>query len=71
MTIDTVKRELKEHIGDVVTINCSLGRNKYETYHVEIKELYNHIFLVEVPDKKEIKSFAYTDILTKVIKIKY
>lgn len=44
MTIDTVKRELKEHIGDVVTINCSLGRNKYETYHVEIKELYNHIF---------------------------
>ena len=73
MTIEDVKSELKNHIGDDATIKYHLGRNKYEQYHVVIKELYNYVFLVEMKqeDNKEIKSFSYSDIITKTIHIDY
>lgn len=72
MTITKIKEELLEHVGDSVTLNYNLGRNKYETYEVVIKKLYNNIFLVELKDETRIvKSFSYTDIITKTIKIHY
>ncbi|MCI8445398.1 MAG: hypothetical protein HFG15_03055 [Bacilli bacterium] len=72
MTITKVKAELHNHVGDVVTLNYNLGRNKYETYEVIIKQLYNNIFLVQLKDQTSIvKSFSYTDIITKTIKIDY
>ena len=73
MTIESVKKELNNHVGDIVTIKYNLGRNKYEKYDVLIKELYNHIFLVEAGtnENKIIKSFSYSDIITKTIKIDY
>ena len=72
MNIELVKSELNNHIGKDVTIKYNLGRNKYESYNVRIKELYNYIFLVETLDKKaNIKSFSYSDIITKTIKIDY
>lgn len=69
MTIDKVKAVLKEHIGDIVTINYDLGRNKYESYDVKIKDLYNHVFTVELNNC--LKSFSYSDIITKTIKIDF
>ncbi len=73
MTIEKVKQQLHEHIGDVVTIKYNLGRNKFEKYDVVIKELYNHVFLVEInkENNTEIKSFSYSDVITKTIKIDY
>lgn len=71
MTIEKIKEELNDHIGEKVTIKYNLGRNKYEKYTVQIKELYNNIFLVENSTSKQIKSFSYSDIITKVIKIDY
>ena len=47
-----------------------MGRNKIEKYNVKIKETYKNIFIVET-NKTEIKSFTYTDIMTKTIKIDY
>lgn len=70
MTIDKVKEELNNHLGDKITIKYNLGRNKYEKYDVIVKELYNHIFLVELSNTN-IKSFSYSDIITKTIKIDY
>ena len=49
MTIEEIKKDLKEHIGKEAMIKYSLGRNKYESYHVRVKELYEYIFLVELP----------------------
>ena len=69
MTISKVKKELLEHIGDVVSIKYSLGRNKYEEYEAIIKELYDYVFLVECDNV--VKSFSYIDVITKVIKIDY
>lgn len=65
VTIPDVKKKLNEHIGDKVTINYNLGRNKFEEYDVIIKDLYNFVFTVELGD--EIKSFSYSDIITKTI----
>ena len=68
-TINRVKEVLKEHIGDIVTINYDLGRNKYESYDVRIKDLYQHVFTVELKDM--VKSFSYSDVITKTIKIDF
>ena len=69
MTISKVKKELLEHLGDVVSIKYSLGRNKYEEYEAIVKELYDYVFLVECDNV--VKSFSYTDVITKVIRIDY
>lgn len=72
MNPNLVKEKLNSHIGKEVIIKYSLGRNKYEKYKVVIKELYKNIFLVEVKDEnKEIKSFTYSDVITKTIKIDF
>lgn len=69
MTISSVKKDLLNHLGDVVSIKYSLGRNKYEEYEAKIKELYDYIFLVDTINGT--KSFTYIDVITKVIKIDY
>ena len=73
MSIKKVKDELNNHIGEKAVIKCNMGRNKYEKYHVIIKELYNNVFLVETEGNlyTQIKSFSYSDIITKTIKIDY
>jgi len=71
MTVEGVKQELNDHLGKVVTIKYNLGRNKYEKYDVKIKELYNYVFLVELKNNNIVKSFSYTDVITKTIKIDY
>ncbi len=71
MNIDSVKSKLYDYIGESVTIKCNLGRNKYEKYDATIKELYNNVFIVETNKYHIIKSFSYSDVITKVIKIDY
>lgn len=68
--INEIKKEINDHIGMKVVIKHNLGRNKFEQYHVTIKELYDYVFLVE-SDTKEKKSFSYSDVLTNTIKIDY
>jgi len=72
MNIEKIKTEVENHIGEDATLKYHLGRNKYEEYHVKIKETYNRVFLVEIKNKeKEVKAFSYSDIITRTIKIKY
>ncbi|MDO4962737.1 MAG: Veg family protein [bacterium] len=69
MTISSVKKDLLDHLGDIVKIKYSLGRNKYEEYEAKIKELYDYVFLLDT--KFGTKSFSYIDVITKTIKIDY
>lgn len=69
MNTETVKKKLNDYIGKEATIKYSLGRNKYETYNVIIKELYNKVFVVE--ENKNKLSFSYSDVITKTIKINF
>lgn len=73
MTISKVKMDLLDHLGDVVKVRYSLGRNKYEEYEAKIKELYDYVFLVECDTNGNVhtKSFTYIDVITKAIKIDY
>ena len=71
MTITKVRSKLNEHIGKSVVIKYNLGRNKYEQYAATIKELYSNVFVVEIEKYHIIKSFSYSDVLTKMIKIEY
>lgn len=70
MTIEKIKQDLNSHIGSNAIIKCNLGRNKFEEYDVVIKELYNHVFIVKLKSD-ELKSFSYSDVITKTIKINY
>ena len=73
MNVEAIKKELYSHLGDTVSIKYNLGRNKYEEYDAVIKKIYNHVFLVQLSDENanETKSFSYSDIITKTIKINY
>ena len=71
--IDKIKDELRGNIGRTAMIKYNLGRNKFEKYQVKIKEIYNYVFLVETQNEEnpEIKSFSYSDVITKTIKIDF
>ena len=73
MTLDEIKQKVTDNIGRDVTIKCNLGRNKFEKYSVKIKETYKNVFIVELNSDSnvKVKSFSYTDVMTKTIKIDY
>ena len=73
MTLEEIKRKVSDNIGKSVTIKCNLGRNRFEKYRVKIKETYKNIFIVELNSDSnvKVKSFSYTDVMTKTIKIDY
>ena len=67
---ESIKNTLCNYIGETFFLKYNLGRNKYETYKVKLINLYDYIFLVEtIDDNHTIKSFSYSDIITKTIKI--
>lgn len=69
MNTEIIKNKLNNYIGKKATIKYNLGRNKYESYDVVIKELYSKVFLVE--NGNNILSFSYSDVITKTIKIDF
>lgn len=69
MTIYEIKKDLGKNIGKEVYIKYNLGRNKYEDYKAVIKELYDYVFIVE--NEFGIKSFSYSDVMTRTILIDY
>lgn len=71
MTIDSIRSELNNYIGESVTIKYNLGRNKYEKYSAVIKEVYSNVFTVELKKNHIVKSFSYSDVITKIVKINY
>lgn len=68
--INEIRSKLNDYIGEEVVIKYNLGRNKYEKYHVTIKELYDNVFLVELKTNEK-KAFSYSDVITNTIKIDY
>lgn len=71
MNINIVRDNLKDYVNKEVFIKYSLGRNKVEKFNGRILKLYNFIFTVENIDTKELKSFTYSDVITKTLKLYY
>lgn len=68
MTIDKIKYNIDNKIGNNVKVIYNGSRNRKEEYLGVITETYNYIFVVEM-EGNEKKSFSYSDILTKTIQI--
>ncbi len=64
---EMIRNFLLPHVGKKVRIKYNLGRNKFESFSAEIISVYNCLFLVKL-DNNTIKSFSFSDIITKKIK---
>ena len=69
INVEKVKNNLSNLKGKTIKIKYNLGRNKYESYNVVIKELYDYVFTVLITDLELTKSFSYADVISKLIKI--
>ncbi len=68
MTLDKIKNDINDKIGNSVKIVCNGARNKKEEYSGIITETYNYIFIVKLKTD-ETKSFCYSDVLTNTIEV--
>ena len=68
MNTDKIKNALKEFIGENLLFRVNLGRNKKEHFEGMIIGLYPSIFTIKT--NNSIKSYSYSDILTKDVIIK-
>ena len=67
MNIDKIKSKILELEGCKLKIKVNIGRGKYEYLEGKIKEIYDHLFLIET--NRGIKTFTYSDIVTKQLVI--
>lgn len=68
MTIDKIKNNINDKIGDSVKVVYNGSRNKREEYSGVITETYNFIFIIKT-EEEEKKSFSYRDVLTNTIEV--
>jgi uncharacterized protein Veg len=69
ISIDEIKEKLEQHLGEKVGITFNGTRNKIEKFEAIIVEVYPFVFVVEINDNQEKKSFSYSDVLTHTIEI--
>ena len=70
MTIEKIKKDINNNVGNKVRVIHNEGRNKIYECNGKITEVYNNIFIVMSDDAVK-KSFSYRDILTNSIKITF
>lgn len=68
MTIEKIKNNIDNRIGDNVKVIYNGSRNKREEYSGVIAETYNFIFIVKM-EGSEVKSFSYRDVLTNTVEV--
>ena len=68
MNIKTVKNYLKTKVGSNVLIVYYGSRNRKEKFNGVLYKLFSYIFTIKLYNG-EVKSFSYSDILTKTIQI--
>jgi len=66
--IKKIKDNINNNIGSGVKIIYNGSRNKKEEFSGVIKEVYSNIFVIKL-ENDEIKSFSYSDVLTKTVEI--
>lgn len=69
MNIDDIKNKIISSVGKNVHITVYGMRNKINSYEGPIYKVYPNIFTIL--ENGEEKSFAYRDIITKDINVKY
>lgn len=68
MTNEKIKQNIENLMGKKIVAKINAGRNKFE--YIEGIILNTYPFLFTIKTENEIKSFSYSDILTKNIVVK-
>jgi uncharacterized protein Veg len=68
MNIKNIKNYLRTKVGSNIVIIYYGSRNRKEKYNGVLYKLYGHIFAIKLYNG-DVKSFSYSDILTKTIQI--
>ena len=69
MTIEKIREDIHNNMGNVVVITHNEGRNKMQEYEGRVIEVYRNIFVIMDKDSK--RSFSYHDILTDTTKVSF
>ena len=69
MTIEKIRNNIHDNMGNVAFITHNEGRNKILEYEGKIIEAYRNIFVILDKDSK--RSFSYHDILTDTTKVSF
>ena len=71
MTIEKIKRDINNNLGNNIKVIHNEGRNKIYEYNGKVVEVYNNIFIVLDNDSDSKRSFSYYDVLTKTVQISF
>lgn len=69
MTIEKIRKDIHNNVGNVVFIKHNEGRNKVLEYQGKVVEVYRNIFVIMDKDSK--RSFSYYDVLTDTTKVSF
>lgn len=69
MTIEAIRDNIHNNMGNEVKIIHNEGRNRILEYKGKVVEVYQNIFIILDHDSK--RSFSYHDILTETIKVSF
>ena len=69
MTIDKIREDINNNMGNVAVITHNEGRNKIYEYEGKVVEVYRNIFVIM--DKYSKRSFSYYDVLTDTTKVSF
>lgn len=69
MTIEAIRDNIHNNMGNEVKVVHNEGRNRILEYHGKVIEVYRNIFIILDHDSK--RSFSYHDILTDTIQVTF
>ena len=69
MTIEHIRDNIHNHIGNVAKIKHNEGRNRILEYEGKVIEVYRNIFVIM--DNNNKRSFSYHDVLTDTTKVSF
>ena len=73
--VKAVRNAVYRAIGSRVFVKANRGRHRFDVNEGVIKEVYPHVFIIEINDSEDDRaktvSYTYTDILTKDVQLKF
>ena len=71
--VRAVRNAVYRAIGSKVVVKANRGRHRFDINEGVIKEVYPHVFMIELSDNEDEVSkrvsYTYTDILTKDVQL--
>ena len=71
--VKAVRNAVYRAIGSRVVVKANRGRHRFDVNEGVIKEVYPHVFMIELNDSEEdagkTVSYTYNDILTKDVQL--